>query len=235
MKKNGFTLAEVLITLGIVGVIAAITLPTLMTDTTSAQIGPKLAKAVSMFEQANEAMLNDSSVDAISDMLTVTDDDVTQNYWVALSNHLKGTIYSGGYLVKDGTYYSTDSWAAPANPNVPPHRQRLGNFYVDINGDSNPNAESIDRFTFALYNDGSLRPYGATNWNNGQVFECDKDPESGKCKEDADGNEILLDSTVDSPNGSQHWTTQCPINAIPEDPLYCAGHIFENNLKVLYK
>ena len=47
MKKNGFTLAEVLITLGIIGVIAAITLPTLMSDTTSAQIGPKLAKAVS--------------------------------------------------------------------------------------------------------------------------------------------------------------------------------------------
>ena len=32
MKKLAFTLAEVLITLGIIGVVAAMTLPTLITD-----------------------------------------------------------------------------------------------------------------------------------------------------------------------------------------------------------
>lgn len=31
MKKTGFTLAETLITLGIIGIVAAITLPTLIT------------------------------------------------------------------------------------------------------------------------------------------------------------------------------------------------------------
>ena len=54
MKRKGFTLSEVLITLGIIGVVAALTLPSLISDTSSAQIGPKLGKAVSMFEQANE-------------------------------------------------------------------------------------------------------------------------------------------------------------------------------------
>ena len=53
MKKYGFTLAEVLITLGILGVIAALTIPGLMLDSRRAQIGPKLAAAVSAFEQAN--------------------------------------------------------------------------------------------------------------------------------------------------------------------------------------
>ena len=67
MKKSGFTLAEVLITLAIIGVIAALTLPGLMTDTASAQIGPKLAKAVSMFEQGNESLLNTFSVDSLTD------------------------------------------------------------------------------------------------------------------------------------------------------------------------
>ena len=33
MKKYGFTLAEVLITLGIIGVVAAMTIPTLISDT----------------------------------------------------------------------------------------------------------------------------------------------------------------------------------------------------------
>ena len=57
MKKFGFTLAEVLITLAIIGVVAAMTLPVLTQNTRNAQVGPKLAKAVSMFEQANQAML----------------------------------------------------------------------------------------------------------------------------------------------------------------------------------
>ena len=69
MGRNfvGFTLAEVLITLGIVGVIAAITLPTLTQSTTTAQIGPKLAKAASAFEQANKALLDAYDVDRLSD------------------------------------------------------------------------------------------------------------------------------------------------------------------------
>ena len=67
MIKKGFTLAEVLITLGIVGVIAAITLPTLTQSTTTAQIGPKLAKAASAFEQANKSLLKDQDVDCLTD------------------------------------------------------------------------------------------------------------------------------------------------------------------------
>ena len=35
MKKNGFTLAEVLITLGVIGVVAALTLPLLNQDVAS--------------------------------------------------------------------------------------------------------------------------------------------------------------------------------------------------------
>ena len=55
-KKDGFTLAEILITLGIVGVVAAMTVPRLMNNTSTSQIGPKLAKAAAAFEQANQAM-----------------------------------------------------------------------------------------------------------------------------------------------------------------------------------
>lgn len=50
MKKNGFTLAEVLITLGIVGVIAAMTIPTLMANYQKQVWGTSLAAAVSDFE-----------------------------------------------------------------------------------------------------------------------------------------------------------------------------------------
>ncbi len=38
MGKNGFTLAEVLITLGIIGVVAAMTIPTLIANTRADQL-----------------------------------------------------------------------------------------------------------------------------------------------------------------------------------------------------
>lgn len=48
--KKGFTLAEVLITLGIIGVVASIVMPSVMTNYTYKTIGVKLAKFVSQVE-----------------------------------------------------------------------------------------------------------------------------------------------------------------------------------------
>ncbi len=52
MKKNGFTLAEVLITLAIIGVVATMTLPTLMTNTGEQQYKTGLKKAVNILTEA---------------------------------------------------------------------------------------------------------------------------------------------------------------------------------------
>ena len=87
MKKFGFTLAEVLITLGIIGVVAAITLPTLNSNTTMASIGPKLGKAVSVFEQANQALLTNMSVDGLTDSGLLADG--LGDYVEALGNNMK--------------------------------------------------------------------------------------------------------------------------------------------------
>lgn len=50
--KSGFTLAEVLITLGIIGVIAAIVMPTVMTNHTYKTVGVKLQKMASQLESS---------------------------------------------------------------------------------------------------------------------------------------------------------------------------------------
>ena len=50
--KEGFTLAEVLITLGIIGVVAAMTMPTLMNSTNGAQYKTAYKKALSVLSQA---------------------------------------------------------------------------------------------------------------------------------------------------------------------------------------
>jgi prepilin-type N-terminal cleavage/methylation domain-containing protein len=50
-KRFGFTLAEVLITLGIIGVVAALTMPTLMSSTQGAQYKAAYKKALSALNQ----------------------------------------------------------------------------------------------------------------------------------------------------------------------------------------
>ena len=54
MKRNGFTLAEVLITLAIIGVVAVMTIPNLMANTTGAQTATSFKKFVSTMEEVNQ-------------------------------------------------------------------------------------------------------------------------------------------------------------------------------------
>ena len=51
-KKLGFTLAEVLITLGIIGVVSALTIPTLMNNYQTKEKSTKLKKFYSTMQQA---------------------------------------------------------------------------------------------------------------------------------------------------------------------------------------
>ena len=202
MKKTGFTLTEVLITLGIVGVVAAITLPTLSTSTSNAQIGPKLAKAVTVFEQANAAMLAAEGVDSIQEAgLWMRE----SNHANKLNKHMKIVkIYaSDEFQTKDGIFYRIVHEDTTINTTYPTYKQKIGYVFIDINGlEGRPNQDGTDRFYFYLSNDGSLTPYGST----GLFYEDDKT-----------------------------WKDKCRVGVTPEDARYCAGHIFENNLKVLYQ
>ena len=60
MKKNGFTLAEVLITLAIIGVVATLTLPSLMSNTQEQQAVTAFRKAMNTL---NEAAQMNAAVD----------------------------------------------------------------------------------------------------------------------------------------------------------------------------
>lgn len=64
VKKIAFTLAEVLITLGIIGIVAAITIPTLISNHQKREIETKLKEDFSIFNQVNKMMIyNDVSFD----------------------------------------------------------------------------------------------------------------------------------------------------------------------------
>ncbi len=229
MKRFGFTLAEVLITLGIIGVISALTLPSLLNDTQGAQVGPRLGKAVSMFEQANQALLEENNVDSLSDGGFYTSDGDTNGiraYATELSNHLKITQYRGtnysiaddsrignspinnngrSWITKDGTIYHIAFWGFRPAGNVAPHNRMIGVVVIDINGNASPNLPGTDVFAFSLRNDGSLVPVGSFRWN-------------------------LND-------GDTQWQNTCANDRVPTAGNYytCTASIFENNMKVLYK
>lgn len=72
-KIYAFTLAEVLITLGIIGVVAALTIPILMTNTQDAEFKNKLEKEYSVLNQAQQQLALDAGgkfADAISSCST---------------------------------------------------------------------------------------------------------------------------------------------------------------------
>ncbi len=108
MKKTGFTLAEVLITLGIVGVVAALTAPALVQNAGSAQIGPKLAKSISTFEVANENLLSDTGASTILGSGATSGDKTTgaANYIDHLSNYMKINYASEANLDNTSKYAS---------------------------------------------------------------------------------------------------------------------------------
>ena len=60
MKKRGFTLVEVLLSITIVGIVAALVFPAISKTYQRAQTYPKLQKTISMIEQANEAILKEA-------------------------------------------------------------------------------------------------------------------------------------------------------------------------------
>lgn len=76
-KKLGFTLAEVLITLGIIGVVAALTIPVLMNGFIKNQIGTRLQKTYSMIYQAIKLSENDNGTTNTWDYGTTNDGNAT--------------------------------------------------------------------------------------------------------------------------------------------------------------
>lgn len=67
-KCVAFTLAEVLITLGIIGVVAAMTLPTLITNYQKKVYVSRIQKALSVIQQALVKMKADYGVDSLEDI-----------------------------------------------------------------------------------------------------------------------------------------------------------------------
>ena len=136
MKKtfSAFTLAEVLITLGIIGVVAAMTMPTLMNQTNGAQYKAAYKKALSAISQGvtlNVALDGASFADAVAGD-------------------------AGSSKKKDGA--DTIASILKARMNVVSPVNELGYSIANKSG-----VELPDVNTYFFFNDGSMFAFNSTN------------------------------------------------------------------------
>ena len=106
-RKQGFTLAEVLITLGIIGVVAAMTMPTLMNSTQGAQYKAAYKKALSAISQGvtlNVALDGASFADAGAGTAGATTKPVSGESVASLLNARMNVVKAAGeagYIITD--------------------------------------------------------------------------------------------------------------------------------------
>lgn len=179
LKKAAFTLAEVLITLGIIGVVAAMTMPSLIQNYQEKATVTKLKKCYSLVSQAYVSILNDEGG---SDTLQAGDDlEMMEKFGKYLKyqktcgrnkgcfpNVTYKSVTGNGYSKweDDTTYRSrailTDGTLIMFNKNVITENENYiyAQIYVDINGFKGPNQLGRDFFYFYI-NPEKIVPAGA--------------------------------------------------------------------------
>ena len=201
-KREAFTLAEVLITLGIIGVVAALTIPTLVNNYRKKQFETGLKKeysvllqALDMYKQDNETPLKKEDTDQSGGEFK----NKIQPYLKILVDcgnnqaSSKAKCVPNGYYTQDKKYtYKTYSGNIARETLFDDGQIILNDgshllfenpgggsavyVSIDVNGYKKlPNKWGEDVFTFQLMNDGKLLPMGAegTSFRNTATY-CSK-------------------------------------------------------------
>ena len=181
--KQAFTLAEVLITLSIIGVVAALTIPTLIQRTGNEEYVAKLNKAYSTLAQATEMIMTENGG-------AKTWATSTENIYKLYKEHLRnskdcgtasGCFASGYYRYLNGnnwaklnelgnkfrTFVLADGVSVMVDDSISENcsaswngtNDTCAHFYVDLNGKKAPNQAGRDLFFLHIKADG-LYPAG---------------------------------------------------------------------------
>ena len=208
LKSAAFTLAEVLITLGIIGVVAAMTMPSLVQNYQKKALETGLKKSYSVLSQAVQRMIEEDG--EIPSRASVAS---TRANWIAFEKSLSQNLK----IVKNCSVYgysnkciSGDSFTSWFNSTYKSYNKKTlgtagwwfddgmyvladGSFLfldasvsndvllnIDINGSKAPNALGHDVFLFAIdHETGKLRPYGGESKYGTTQKLCDKNSNDG--------------------------------------------------------
>jgi prepilin-type N-terminal cleavage/methylation domain-containing protein len=198
VKKSAFTLAEVLITIGIIGVVAAITLPTLMHKIKGKIVQNELKHVHAVLNQAYKLAIAENGDITGWELKTANSAPGALAIYSYFKPYLKigkdcgtgtGCFYSGTYkaLFNDSWAWQPNTYPVYAkvklldgtslafwgngNTNCRNTDTYCGAIYFDINGDAPPNKAGVDYFKFQILKDGVVA-----------VKISDSDPYGSHCK-----------------------------------------------------
>ena len=169
-KKTGFTLAEILISLAILGVVAAVTLPSINANVNNQAMEKQTLKFYTQFKKAIDLYKAEEGVDSITGNDFKPDTFASKYFNLAQKCNADDKCYpdkytswngkdtsmdnvnnffnnDGIYVLADGTVFSIDY---DSDESVP-----LG-VYFDVNGKKGPNKVGYDFWHFNVYYDGSI-------------------------------------------------------------------------------
>ena len=218
--KIGFTLSEVLITLGIIGVVAAMTLPAIIANTRKEELRTGLKKSYSVLQQALQKMSVDTGQTVIpADYPSGAFKPEFMKYFSAVQDCGYGNRDTKPCIPNSGTgtvsevyrnYTNTsrinlnlidDGQFAIADGMLILIENAGGGLYitVDVNGvQGKPNRWGHDLFTFQLMNDGKLLPMGI----DGTVYD-----EAAYCSKSSSSKENGIACTHKALTDKNFWTS----------------------------
>ena len=214
MRGAAFTLAEVLITLGIIGVVAALTLPTLIQNYKKQTLVNQLKKVVNTIENAAQMAVADDGVSSFKDTKLLSaltnlylckahgvSSSCNSGYLTVLNNYFKiidikgstSSIYhdlDGNSLLPSGqTLVLTDGSELFISTSNSTHNY----INVDINGEQNgPNIFGYDFFRFILLSDTGKLSDADYDWNANSP-ECNNIQESDYLENECFYRKIVSD------------------------------------------
>lgn len=184
MNKKAFTVAEILVTLAVIGVVATLTLPQLAHKSQKRVYASKLSTAVSDIENVMTTMLTRENHDNLKDTpawtgsflselekvfphkkVTLTGDEAKRK---KLNGKEYGDNFGGTYqfITHKGVLFgiTTESGGAVLENSVLSKGGSMtslaGTVYIDSNGEDKPNMWGRDTFIYYLDGEGHLHPYG---------------------------------------------------------------------------
>ncbi len=186
-SHNGFTLAETLITLVIIGVIAALTVPTLINKTQNNENASRVKKAYSVLQNSIHKIALDEGYPQ-GDYSFVSDTNSFFDAFEKSVSTMKRCKGSNGCFVSSIHKLNGGSDSIHANTNavittdgiaytfaygygnkgefgvLPEDLDKfLGRFWVDVNGDKKPQIIGKDLFAFVLIQGKGILPAGYGN------------------------------------------------------------------------
>ena len=211
--KKGFTLAEVLITLGIIGVVAAMTIPALMNNVRATKLKSQFNKAHAEVQLAFKMMADNESV-------APNDYAKTASFYKKFIKYFKSGFDCGTNDTTMNKNLPCYAYGLPPYKTLDGQKEVNGNWFddgqiglmdgvlvlvenyegrlwvsIDINGYNNrPNQWGIDLFTFEATDDGLL-PMG-----NSRTSYNDKDKYCDPTKSDTMNGITCAEKATKDPN-----------------------------------